>query len=197
MPPLSLSRTTLVRLRPWIGLRCLRGLTSSKNEPPRKSGQTTNFGYEEIPFSKKAGRVKDVFSSVAQDYDIMNDIMSAGMHRFWKDDFIDGLRVEDMGSVGQKDVERLRILDVAGGTGDIAFRMLSNLSSRLDTVEQDGGGGVPARPLITVSDINPDMLSVGKKRASERFAADVARELEWIEVCPEPLPCYHLYCRCT
>ncbi len=182
MPPLSLSRTTLVRFRPRIGLRCLRRLASSKNEPPPKSDQKTNFGYEEIPFSKKAGRVKDVFSSVAQDYDIMNDIMSAGMHRFWKDDFIDDLRVEDIGLVGQKNIERLRILDVAGGTGDIAFRMLSNLSSRINTVEKNGGGGPPVHPLITVSDINPDMLSVGQKRASQRFSADVARELEWIEV---------------
>ncbi len=180
---LSLSRTTPVLLRRRVGLCCLRRLASSKNEPPN-SNQKTNFGYEEIPSSKKARRVKDVFSSVAQDYDIMNDVMSAGMHRFWKDDFVDGLRVEDVAFVGRKNGERLRILDVAGGTGDIAFRMLSNLSSRLDldSVEENVGGRPPVHLLITVSDINPDMLSVGQKRVSELFSADVARELEWIEV---------------
>ncbi len=182
MSLLSLNRTTPVLLRRRVGLCCLRRLASSKNEPPN-SNQKTNFGYEEIPLSNKADRVKGVFSRVALDYDIMNDIMSAGMHRFWKDDFVDGLKVEDVAFVGRKNGERLRILDVAGGTGDIAFRMLSNLSSRLDSAEDNvGGGGETLHPLITVSDINPDMLSVGKKRASELFAADVARELEWIEV---------------
>ncbi len=184
MLPLSVnSRITPALLKRRIRPYFLFCLASSKSEPPSDSDEKTNFGYEEIPFSKKAGRVKDVFSSVAEDYDIMNDIMSAGMHRFWKDDFIDGLRIEDIPLVGPKNGERLRILDVAGGTGDIAFRILSKLSSRLNSVEENvDEGGRPVHPLITVSDINPDMLSVGQKQVSELFAADVAREMEWIQV---------------
>ena len=102
--------------------------------------ETVSFGYSEVDPAEKTQRVGAVFSSVANNYDLMNDAMSAGMHRLWKDRF--ARRV--------KPREGERILDMAGGTGDIAFRM------------QEYGA------LITVADINPDMLNVGIERAQKR-----------------------------
>ncbi len=101
---------------------------------------TVSFGYEEIAPEDKAARVGAVFSSVAKKYDIMNDAMSGGMHRLWKDKFVRRVKPQP----GED------ILDMAGGTGDIAFRM-----------EEHG-----AR--VTVSDINQDMLDVGIERAMKR-----------------------------
>ena len=101
---------------------------------------TVSFGYEEIPADEKVARVGAVFSSVAKKYDIMNDAMSVGMHRLWKDRFVARVKPRD----GEQ------ILDMAGGTGDIAFRM------------------APSGAQITVSDINQDMLDVGLERAVQR-----------------------------
>ena len=102
--------------------------------------ETVSFGYEEVAPREKTARVGAVFSSVAARYDLMNDAMSAGMHRLWKDRFVRRVKPRD----GEM------ILDMAGGTGDIAFRM------------QASGA------LITVADINPDMLGVGMERAQQR-----------------------------
>ena len=101
---------------------------------------TVSFGYEDIDASEKTGRVGEVFSNVAAKYDIMNDAMSAGMHRLWKDRFVKRVKPQP----GEA------ILDMAGGTGDIAFRMAAKGAS------------------VTVSDINQDMLDVGIERAMER-----------------------------
>jgi demethylmenaquinone methyltransferase / 2-methoxy-6-polyprenyl-1,4-benzoquinol methylase len=102
--------------------------------------ETVSFGYEEVAPREKTARVGAVFSSVASRYDLMNDAMSAGMHRLWKDRFVRRVKPRD----GEM------ILDMAGGTGDIAFRM------------QTSGA------LITVADINADMLGVGMERAQQR-----------------------------
>ena len=99
-----------------------------------------NFGDELVSRDEKTRRVGRVFSSVARRYDIMNDLMSGGMHRLWKDRFVARIKPRP----GE------RILDMAGGTGDIAFRMASRGA------------------LVTVSDINPDMLAVGMERAETR-----------------------------
>jgi demethylmenaquinone methyltransferase/2-methoxy-6-polyprenyl-1,4-benzoquinol methylase len=101
---------------------------------------TVSFGYEDIAASEKTARVGDVFKSVAPSYDLMNDAMSAGMHRLWKDRFV--RRVQPR--AGET------ILDMAGGTGDIAFRM------------------APSGAAITLADINPAMLEVGIERAAKR-----------------------------
>lgn len=101
---------------------------------------TVSFGYEEVPVTAKTAMVGEVFSRVARKYDIMNDAMSGGMHRLWKDRFVRRVKPR----------EGETILDMAGGTGDIAFRM-----------EKSGAS-------ITVADINPDMLGVGMQRAAER-----------------------------
>ena len=99
-----------------------------------------SFGYEEVSPEEKTRRVGAVFSSVAKNYDRMNDAMSGGMHRLWKDRFVRRVKPRP----GEQ------ILDMAGGTGDIAFRMAAQGAS------------------ITVSDINQDMLDVGIERAMER-----------------------------
>lgn len=104
--------------------------------------EKTHFGFEEVDVSQKAKRVAGVFSSVANRYDIMNDAMSGGIHRLWKDQMICTLNPRS-GS---------HLLDVAGGTGDIAFRFLKK----------------SPQSKVTVGDINPDMLAEGKKNAVNR-----------------------------
>ncbi|MEM6622703.1 MAG: bifunctional demethylmenaquinone methyltransferase/2-methoxy-6-polyprenyl-1,4-benzoquinol methylase UbiE [Pseudomonadota bacterium] len=105
--------------------------------------RTTHFGFEDIPETEKAGRVHGVFSSVAACYDMMNDLMSGGVHRLWKAALIDWLAPRS----GQS------LLDVAGGTGDIAFRFLDRL----------GGDGT-----ATVCDMTQAMLDEGAARAEKR-----------------------------
>ncbi|EIZ77440.1 ubiquinone/menaquinone biosynthesis methyltransferase [Novosphingobium sp. Rr 2-17] len=102
--------------------------------------ETVSFGYEDVAAEEKEARVGAVFSSVAKKYDMMNDAMSGGMHRVWKDNFVRRVKPR----------EGEQILDMAGGTGDIAFRMAKHGAA------------------ITVSDINQDMLDVGIERAVER-----------------------------
>ncbi len=114
-----------------------------------------SFGYEDIPADEKAARVGGVFSNVARSYDVMNDAMSGGMHRLWKDRFVRRVKPR----TGE------HILDMAGGTGDIAFR-LQKLGA-----------------LVTVADINPEMLAVGMERASGK---DVGG-LSWSEQNAETL----------
>lgn len=101
---------------------------------------TVSFGYTDVSPSEKTAKVGEVFASVAARYDLMNDAMSGGMHRLWKDRFV--RRVKPRADEA--------ILDMAGGTGDIAFRL------------QRGGARV------TVADINPAMLAVGQERARKR-----------------------------
>lgn len=101
---------------------------------------TVSFGYEDIAATDKTRRVGEVFSSVASRYDLMNDAMSGGLHRVWKDLFVRRVKPR----AGET------ILDMAGGTGDIAFRM------------------APSGAAITVADINPQMLEVGIDRAAKR-----------------------------
>jgi demethylmenaquinone methyltransferase/2-methoxy-6-polyprenyl-1,4-benzoquinol methylase len=102
--------------------------------------KTVSFGYEEVSPEEKTRRVGEVFASVARRYDIMNDLMSAGAHRLWKDDFVAQLNPRP----GEQ------VLDMAGGTGDIAFRIAARGAD------------------VTVADINPAMLEVGRERADKR-----------------------------
>lgn len=101
---------------------------------------TVSFGYEEVSPAEKTERVGRVFASVAARYDLMNDAMSAGMHRLWKDRFVRRLKPR----AGEQ------VLDMAGGTGDIAFRIAKSGAA------------------VTVADINPAMLEVGMERAARR-----------------------------
>ena len=109
-----------------------------------------SFGEELVTPEEKTRRVGQVFSSVARRYDLMNDLMSGGMHRLWKDRFV--ARVKPR--VGET------ILDMAGGTGDVAFRMARRGAH------------------VTIADINSDMLDVGKQRAEERRIAGLTWKVE-------------------
>src|SRR6478672_237726 len=104
---------------------------------------TASFGFRDVPEDQKEGLVREVFSSVASKYDLMNDLMSAGVHRLWKDAFVEWLNPRP----------GWRVLDVAGGTGDVAFRIA-------DLARARGGEAT-----VTVCDINEDMVREGVKRA--------------------------------
>ncbi|OQR91747.1 ubiquinone/menaquinone biosynthesis methyltransferase ubiE [Achlya hypogyna] len=125
--------------------------------------KTTHFGFQQVNEQDKKPMVAGVFHSVADSYDMMNDAMSGGMHRLWKDEFINML-----GPLPHKTGEPLRILDVAGGTGDIAFRMAERLTKgglpRTMSEEEAASG----RTDIVVCDINDSMLRVGEERATAR-----------------------------
>ncbi|KAJ1450281.1 UbiE/COQ5 methyltransferase [Pelagophyceae sp. CCMP2097] len=122
------------------------------------SGETTHFGERTVPVGEKEGLVKGVFSSVASNYDVMNDFMSGGMHRLWKDDYVKRL---GLAACARAAGAAPRVLDVAGGTGDIGFRMVEELSAWLPPND-----GAPAA--VTVSDPNAEMLAVGRKKANDR-----------------------------
>ncbi len=114
--------------------------------------KTTHFGFQTVDEDQKAGLVQGVFSSVASKYDVMNDLMSGGIHRVWKDAMMDWLAPRP----GQQ------LLDVAGGTGDVSFRFLKRAG---DTAH------------ATVLDLTEPMLIEGQKRAE---AANMAHQLDWI-----------------
>ncbi len=124
----------------------------------------TSFGYRDVRPEDKSAMVGDLFARVAGRYDLMNDLMSGGVHRLWKAALVDRLAPRP----------GLRLLDVAGGTGDIAFRVLDRLKGR---------EGPP--PRITVADINPAMLAVGRDRAIDANRLD---GLDWICADAERLP---------
>lgn len=115
-----------------------------------RPAQTTHFGFSEVPLDDKQTLVNQVFHNVASRYDLMNDLMSLGLHRVWKDIMINALN-------RPKSDASFTLLDVAGGTGDIAFR-----------AARAGGRGFRA----TVCDINPEMLSVGRERATAEHLDD-------------------------
>jgi demethylmenaquinone methyltransferase / 2-methoxy-6-polyprenyl-1,4-benzoquinol methylase len=123
--------------------------------------KTASFGYRDVSPDEKPALVRGVFSSVARRYDLMNDLMSAGVHRLWKQVFVDWLNPQP----------GMALLDVAGGTGDIAFRIAARMRGRRRQAE------------IAVCEINPDMLAEGMKRPeAKRFP------IRWICGDAEDLP---------
>jgi demethylmenaquinone methyltransferase/2-methoxy-6-polyprenyl-1,4-benzoquinol methylase len=121
----------------------------------------TDFGYRRVPLADKQGLVDDVFHSVARRYDLMNDLMSGGLHRAWKEALVTAVNPPR----GQT---LFALLDLAGGTGDVAFRVLDR-------------GGRSVR--VTVADINTEMLAVGRERAEQ-----AGREIRFTEANAEALP---------
>lgn len=127
---------------------------------PRDPSETTHFGFEQVPAEEKVRRVGDVFDSVASRYDLMNDLMSLGVHRLWKRFTIDVSGVQ----TGQ------RVLDVAGGSGDLA-RAFSR------RVGPDGG--------VVLCDINASMLDVGRRRLTDQ---GIAGNVTYVQANAEELP---------
>jgi demethylmenaquinone methyltransferase/2-methoxy-6-polyprenyl-1,4-benzoquinol methylase len=126
-------------------------------------GNSTHFGFRQVPLADKQALVDDVFRSVAGRYDLMNDLMSAGLHRAWKDALVTAINPP-------RSDRPFALLDLAGGTGDVAFRTVAV-----------GGAGTRA----TVADINADMLAVGRERSVERGLDDV---VSFAEANAEALP---------
>ncbi|OJD30322.1 ubiquinone biosynthesis methyltransferase coq5 [Diplodia corticola] len=140
----------------------------ASSQPGAQNEKTTHFGFETIAESLKEAKVRGVFSSVASSYDTMNDLMSLGIHRLWKDHFVRNLNPGTNPLTSPRDAsapQGWNILDVAGGTGDIAFRHLDHASN----INHD------PHTHVTVADINPEMLAEGKKRALETPYARAGR----------------------
>ncbi|MCB1520530.1 MAG: bifunctional demethylmenaquinone methyltransferase/2-methoxy-6-polyprenyl-1,4-benzoquinol methylase UbiE [Hyphomicrobiaceae bacterium] len=131
------------------------------SQPP--GSDTASFGFRDVPKEQRQGLVNEVFSSVAERYDLMNDLMSGGLHRLWKGDLIAWL-------APPKGERPFRLLDVAGGTGDVAIRYARR-----------SGDGATA----VICDISPEMLEVGQRKVND---AGLATRIELVEGNAEALP---------
>ncbi|KAF3389478.1 2-methoxy-6-polyprenyl-1,4-benzoquinol methylase [Penicillium rolfsii] len=165
--------------QPATPYRCFSCTRQASEQVKPDHERMTHFGFTNVPESEKESRVGAVFSSVASSYDNMNDLMSLGIHRLWKDHFVRSLNpgtpvanrpphAKDQG---------WNILDIAGGTGDIAFRMLdhaSNINHDLQT-------------RVTISDINADMLAEGRKRSTATPYYNTPR-LSFVQANAEHMP---------
>ncbi|KAJ1524340.1 hypothetical protein ONE63_010844 [Megalurothrips usitatus] len=183
MAPLVLRKfnSTLFKSLELCGRRGLSAAATGKPLPKEEKSSEyakgeTHFGFETVKEEEKSTKVHKVFEDVAQSYDKMNDLMSLGIHRIWKDIFMQRL----------SPVHGTRLLDVGGGTGDIAFRyikFLENSSARDPTKVESH---------VTVSDINKHMLDVGKSRAQSTgvlaSAENVNCSVDWLEADAESLP---------
>jgi demethylmenaquinone methyltransferase / 2-methoxy-6-polyprenyl-1,4-benzoquinol methylase len=124
--------------------------------------EETHFGFASVPLPEKQSRVDQVFHNVASRYDLMNDLMSGGLHRLWKDRLV--------AMLNPSKTRAFRHLDVAGGTGDVAMRVARAGSSQTQ---------------VTVLDINPEMLEIGRHRVAKKGLAD---RLDFVEANAESLP---------
>ena len=154
---------------------------NEKSEKTEREEKTTHFGYQSVREDEKEGMVHRVFKNVAETYDLMNDAMSLTTHRMWKDHFVSRLRP----------YPGMRVLDVAGGTGDITFRILKWMdtvptgvkrvehSNKLVNLEDNSEAND-----VVVVDINRDMLNVGENRAVD-FGLN--GRITWLEMNAEDL----------
>ena len=131
---------------PEVGYRA----ATMSHEPHSPVNDGASFGFRTVDAADRQGLVNDVFAKVAERYDLMNDMMSAGLHRLWKDDLVTMLSPP-------RGATPFRLLDVAGGTGDVAMRAI-----------RAGGSGATA----VICDISPQMLAVGRRRVDEAGLAD-------------------------
>ncbi|KAL7301157.1 hypothetical protein TKK_0006129 [Trichogramma kaykai] len=133
--------------------------------------KTTHFGFKTVKESEKVKEVYSVFENVADSYDQMNDAMSFGIHRIWKDQFIQKLNPQ----------HGCKLLDCAGGTGDITFRYLQHLQNKPNPKA--------VKSHVTVFDINANMLDVGQARASRLgYTVENGHDIKWVQGDAEKLP---------
>jgi demethylmenaquinone methyltransferase/2-methoxy-6-polyprenyl-1,4-benzoquinol methylase len=143
----------------------------SPTEPP-VTGDAVSFGFKSVPEEARQGLVNEVFTSVAGRYDLMNDLMSGGLHRLWKDELV-GILAPPRGT------RAFQLLDVAGGTGDVTLRAL-----------RAGGPGTA----VTLLDINPEMVEVGRRRIAEAGLSErVALVIGNAEALPFPDKTFDAY----
>lgn len=148
-----------------------------------KSGKKVDFGFRDVDYEDKEKYVGEVFHKVAQNYDLMNDVSSLGVHRLWKKYFVSSIgpmrRQTILNSNGEPTdkKEPMKIIDVAGGTGDIAFEIYNEAKRQRQY-------SVNAEVDITISDINSSMLEVGKDRAKELGYEGFS----WLEANAESIP---------
>ena len=161
-----------------------------------------DFGFKDVAAGEKERLVREVFSKVAAKYDVMNDMMSMGAHRLWKDELVEMIGYPSAARIDPTRVPRH--LDVAGGTGDIAFRSVTALAKAYGAsfdiqagvttaaAAAGGGGKGEERPAgerqVVVCDINPEMLAVGASRAAGVLGADKSRAVGFVEGNAEKLP---------
>jgi len=139
--------------------------TSSPETVDYSRDKTTHFGYQTVSEKEKHENVLKVFHNVANSYDVMNDAMSLGIHRLWKNHFVSKLSPNS----------KMKILDVAGGTGDIAFRILDEMKESITSNDSKTEHGH-----VTVCDINKSMLEVGKDRA-QKLSEYHSSHITWVE----------------
>jgi demethylmenaquinone methyltransferase/2-methoxy-6-polyprenyl-1,4-benzoquinol methylase len=125
------------------------------------NSEKVDFGFKKVNREEKSNLVKGIFSGVAKKYDLMNDLMSAGVHRIWKDKMIEEINLKSCQNALDGS-DPIKVIDLAGGTGDIAFR-IAKKASMLRGLNTEKG----SNPFIKIDivDINQEMLDVGKKRA--------------------------------
>ena len=136
---------------------------SADRESRTGGSGTTSFGFRDVPEGERQGLVNSVFASVAERYDLMNDLMSGGLHRLWKDDLVAWL-------APPRSASPWRLIDVAGGTADVALRVI-------------GAAGPEASAVVC--DISPEMLAVGERKVA---AAGLAARISLAEGNAEALP---------
>ncbi|KAM3610806.1 uncharacterized protein V6R79_009099 [Siganus canaliculatus] len=176
-----------------VSAACLSGRSACRCFSDAAEDRSTHFGFETVPESEKAQRVYKVFENVAQKYDVMNDAMSLGVHRLWKDMLLHVMHPQP----------GAQLLDVAGGTGDISFRFLEYVQSQQErqmrrstrsmqtpswhdisenySQERD----TPQESRAVVCDINKEMLKVGKQKAD---GMGISSGLSWVVGDAEELP---------
>ncbi|XP_014217282.1 2-methoxy-6-polyprenyl-1,4-benzoquinol methylase, mitochondrial [Copidosoma floridanum] len=138
---------------------------------PSIDDKTTHFGFKTVKESEKVKEVYSVFENVANSYDQMNDAMSFGIHRLWKDCFVERLAPE----------HGCKLIDCAGGTGDITFRYLKYLQNKCNPKA--------IKSHVTICDINANMLDVGRARAKRQgFTKEKGYDIEWVQGNAEHLP---------
>ncbi|ODV97341.1 hypothetical protein PACTADRAFT_84535 [Pachysolen tannophilus NRRL Y-2460] len=171
----SVLNKSIIRTLPCQSMLGCRLLSTSfpvyqqqgQHESVDNAGKTTHFGFRTVAEEEKEKLVRGVFSSVASKYDIMNDVMSMGVHRLWKHHLINKLNC----GMRPNSNRPLEFLDVAGGTGDIAFGLLDHAYHKFgDNLSK-----------MTVADINPDMLAEGRKRCSSLTSYGNSGRIQFIE----------------
>ena len=178
-----------------LSFQSQRSFCQDKGKPEQKSEEDssingadisnsyTNFGYKTVKKEERQSLVNTVFANVASSYDIMNDAMSLGIHRVWKNEFVNSIGLLKHNTIHDSDgnsrEEKMKIIDVAGGTGDISFRIWEkarhNAKSFFTTMPVE----------ITVVDINGNMLEVGKARGKTQNIPD--EDIKWVESNAETL----------